>query len=113
MIVDAGRERIPLRARDAVDLAALVRRLDLVLLLAAAGLVGYGLWAISGITRFDVAGDPSYFVVRQAIAAALGAIGLAAAIARTNRSFPNSDGWNWIGPMSIHRFEPRTASANA
>jgi len=35
------------------------------------------------------------------------------AIARTNSSFPNSDGWNWSGPMSIQRFEPRTASANA
>ena len=81
MIVDAGRERIPFRTRDAVDLAALVRRLDLVLLAAAGALVGYGLWAIAGITRFDVAGDPSYYVVRQAIAAALGAIGLAAAIA--------------------------------
>src|SRR6187455_1850203 len=71
MIVDAGRERIPFRTRDAVDLAALVRRLDLVLLAAAGALVGYGLWAIAGITRFDVAGDPSYFVVRQAIAAAI------------------------------------------
>jgi rod shape determining protein RodA len=81
MIVDAGRERIPFRTRDAVDVAALVRRLDLVLLLAAAGLVGYGLWAISGITRFDVAGDPSYYVVRQAVAAVLGTLGLAAAIA--------------------------------
>src|SRR4029079_16691478 len=69
MIVAAGRQRIPLR-RDAVDLAALVRRLDLVLLLAAAALVGYGLWAVAGITRFDVPGDPGYFVTRQAIAAA-------------------------------------------
>ena len=43
MIVDAGRQRIPLR-RDAVDLAALVRRLDLVLLLAAG--TGYT-WAAS------------------------------------------------------------------
>ena len=25
--------------------------------------------------------------------------------------FPNSDGWSWKGPRSIHRFEPRTASA--
>ena len=80
MIVDAGRQRIPLR-RDAVDLAALVRRLDLVLLLAAAALVGYGLWAVAGITRFDVPGDPGYFVTRQAIAAALGGIGLVVAIA--------------------------------
>src|SRR5262245_31465233 len=81
MIVDAGRARIPLRTRDAVDVGALARRLDLVLLLAAAALVGYGLWAVSGITRFDVAGDPSYFVVRQAIAAALGVAGLVLAIA--------------------------------
>ncbi|HEY7178794.1 MAG TPA: FtsW/RodA/SpoVE family cell cycle protein, partial [Gaiella sp.] len=81
MIVDAGRERIPLRTRDAVDLGALARRLDLVLLLAAGALVGYGLWAVSGITRFDVPGDPGYFVVRQAIAAALGTAGLVAAIA--------------------------------
>ncbi len=81
MIVEAGRQRIPLRTRDAVDVGALVRRLDLVLLLAAAALVGYGLWAVSGITRFDVTGDPDYYVVRQAIAAALGGVGLAAAIA--------------------------------
>src|SRR4029079_15395293 len=69
MIVDAGLQRIPLRP-DAVDVAALIRRLDLVLLLAAGALVGYGLWAVAGITRFDVPGDPNYFVVRQAIAAA-------------------------------------------
>ena len=80
MIVDAGRQRIPLR-RGTVDLAALVRRLDLVLLLAAGALVGYGLWAVAGITRFDVPGDPGYYVTRQAIAAALGGIGLVVAIA--------------------------------
>jgi len=61
MIVHAGRQRLPLR-RDAVDVASLVRRLDVVLLLAAAALVGYGLWAVAGITRFDVAGDPAGLV---------------------------------------------------
>jgi rod shape determining protein RodA len=70
-----------LGARERVDLGALVRRLDLVLLLAAAALVGYGLWAVSGITRFDVAADPRYYVVRQAIAAAVGGVGLVVAIA--------------------------------
>jgi rod shape determining protein RodA len=80
MIVDAGRQRIPLRSRDAVDIASLVRRLDLVLLLAVAALVGYGLWAVSGITRFDVPGDSDYYVVRQAIAAAIGGVGLVLAI---------------------------------
>ena len=34
------------------------------------------------------------------------------AIASTKNVLPNSDGWNWNGPRSIHRFEPRTASAN-
>jgi rod shape determining protein RodA len=80
MIVDAGRQRIPLRRRDAVDVAELVRRLDLVLLAAAAALVGYGLWAVAGITRFDVPGEPSYFVVRQAIAAAIGGVALVVAM---------------------------------
>ncbi|HET8742117.1 MAG TPA: rod shape-determining protein RodA [Gaiella sp.] len=81
MIADVGRPRIALGARERVDLGALVRRLDLVLLLAAAALVGYGLWAVSGITRFDVAADPRYYVVRQAIAAAVGGVGLVVAIA--------------------------------
>ena len=66
--------------RDAVDLAALARRLDLVLLLAAGALVGYGLWAVAGITRFDVPGDPGYYVTRQAVAAAVGGAGLVVAI---------------------------------
>jgi rod shape determining protein RodA len=80
MIVEAGRQRIPLRARERVDLAAVVQRLDLVLLLAVVALVAYGLWAVSGITRFDVPGDPDYYVVRQAIAAGLGSVGLVAAV---------------------------------
>ena len=55
------------------------RSLDWILLLAAAGLVGYGLWVVSGITRFDVPGDQNYFVVRQGIAAAMGVVGLVVA----------------------------------
>ena len=81
MIADAGRQRIAVRQARTVDLAGILRGLDLVLLLAAAALVGYGLWAVSGVTRFDVQGDPDYYVVRQAIAAGLGAIGLVVAIA--------------------------------
>ena len=79
MIVDAGTARTTAGPR--VDVLAHVRRLDWLLLLAVGALVGYGLWAVAGITRFDVAGDESYYVVRQAIAAALGGIGLVAAIA--------------------------------
>ena len=55
-----------------------LRSLDWILMAAAAALVGYGLWVVSGITRFDVPGDEGYFVVRQAFAAAVGAAGLIA-----------------------------------
>ena len=60
-------------------LISFLRSLDWILLVAAAGLVGYGLWVIAGITRFDVPGDEDYFVVRQGFAAAVGAVGLVAA----------------------------------
>ena len=62
------------------DVGAALRRLDWVLMLAVAALVAYGLWAISGITRFDVPGDPHHELVRQAIAAALGAVAFAVAV---------------------------------
>jgi rod shape determining protein RodA len=66
--------------RDRVEAAAFVRRLDWILLAAVAGLVGYGLWAISGITRHDIAGDPSYYVLRQGVYAAAGFVGLLVAV---------------------------------
>ena len=62
------------------DIGLILRRLDWLLLLAVGTLVGYGLWAIAGITRFDVAGNPGYFVTRQEIAAAVGVAGLVVAI---------------------------------
>jgi rod shape determining protein RodA len=65
---------------DRIEVAAFVRRLDWILLVAVAALVGYGLWAISGITRNDVAGDPSYYVLRQGVYAAAGVVGLVVAI---------------------------------
>jgi rod shape determining protein RodA len=63
-------------ARSEPAIVTFLRSLDWILMAAAAGLVGYGLWVVSGITRFDVPGDESYFVVRQGFAAAAGAIGL-------------------------------------
>lgn len=70
--------RSPAR-RTAVAPFAFVQRIDWILLAAAAALVAYGLWVVSGITRFDVPGDESYHVVRQGIAAAAGAVGLVVA----------------------------------
>jgi rod shape determining protein RodA len=69
----AERARIGLRPERArAEPLAFLRRLDWVLLSAGFALVGYGLWVVGGITRFDVPGDENYYVVRQAIAAVLG-----------------------------------------
>jgi rod shape determining protein RodA len=70
------------RARPAAagDLASFARRLDWLLVLAAAALLAYGLWAVAGVTRYDVPGDPDYHVVRQALAAGLGVLALVVAL---------------------------------
>lgn len=49
-------------------------RLDPLLLLATLGLVACSLVALNGATRADVDGDPSYYVNRQAIYAAVGLV---------------------------------------
>jgi rod shape determining protein RodA len=67
------------RRREAADVASFVRRLDWILIGSAAMLVGYGLWAIAGITRHDVVGDEDYYLTRQAVFAVIGGIGLVAA----------------------------------
>jgi rod shape determining protein RodA len=68
-------------ARDHVDVLGFVRRLDWILMLAVGGIVAYGLWAVAGITRFDVEGDENYYVVRQAIAVGVGFAGFLVALA--------------------------------
>jgi rod shape determining protein RodA len=68
-------------AREHLDVVGFVRRLDWVLMFAGAALVAYGLWAIAGITRFDVEGNESYYVVRQGIAAGIGFAGFLVALA--------------------------------
>jgi rod shape determining protein RodA len=81
MAVDVSRVPVSRRHADVAGLGAFARRLDWLMLLTAAALVGYGLWAVSGITRFDVPGDPGYYVERQAIAAALGFVGFLVVLA--------------------------------
>ena len=61
------------RSRLTRDEATFVRRLDWILFGAA--LIGVGLWAIAGITKYDVAGNEGYFVTRQVVFVALGGIG--------------------------------------
>jgi rod shape determining protein RodA len=60
------------------DAAAILRRLDYVLLAVMAGLIGYGLWVLGAVSRNDVPGEPDYYVIRQAINVTLGAIAFAA-----------------------------------
>ncbi|HWH06200.1 MAG TPA: rod shape-determining protein RodA [Gaiellaceae bacterium] len=66
--------------RDRSDVVGFVRNVDWILFGAVAALVAYGLWSVAGVTRFDVEGDPTYYVVRQAIAIALGTAGLLVAL---------------------------------
>jgi rod shape determining protein RodA len=81
MVEYVGTRHSRTRARRAARVdEPLARRLDWTLLLAVAGIVGYGLWAISGITRHDVAGNPNYYLIRQSVYAAIGALGLAGAV---------------------------------
>lgn len=82
MIVDARSRTSSFAssAPGAYDLGSILRRIDWLLLFAVATLVAYGLWAIAGITRFDVPGHPDYYVVRQAVAVAVGVAGMLVAI---------------------------------
>jgi rod shape determining protein RodA len=82
MAVDYANARAAARARrrESTDVASFVRRLDWVLIGTVAALIGYGLWAIAGITRHDVPGNPNYYVVRQAVFVAVGVVGIVVAL---------------------------------
>ena len=78
MLEYAGSQRSGLAAQRGEGLAvvSLLRSLDWLLLAGVAGLVAVGLWGIAGVTRFDVTGNPSYYVDRQMVYAAVGAVAL-------------------------------------
>ena len=80
MVDYASRAATRARAREAADVATLVRRLDWILIGSVAALVGYGLWAIADITRHDVEANPHYYLMRQAAYAAIGGVLLVAAL---------------------------------
>jgi len=66
------------RSQAPGEVASFVRHLDYLLFAAVGGLVAYGLWVLSAVTRNDIAGDPDYYVVRQGINVGLGVVALAA-----------------------------------
>ncbi len=74
--VDSRARGLRSRRAERVHATAAVWRLDWILLGATAAIVGYGLWAIAGITRHDLPGDSNYYVVRQTAFALIGMVGL-------------------------------------
>jgi rod shape determining protein RodA len=83
MVDYASNARAASRARrreEAADVASFVRRLDWILIASTAALIGYGLWAIEGITRHDIPGDPNYYLTRQIVFAVVGGVGLVVAV---------------------------------
>ena len=64
------------RRREAGEVASFVRRLDWILIGSVGVLVGYGLWAIAGITHHDVPGDTGYYLTRQVAFVVIGTLGL-------------------------------------
>ena len=80
MVDYVSRSTLARRPVEETRIGAYVRRLDWLMLGAVAALVGYGLWVIAGITRDDIVGNESYYVVRQGFSVGLGCAALLAAI---------------------------------
>jgi rod shape determining protein RodA len=78
MLEYAGSQRAGLERRqgEGVAIAGVLRSLDWLLLAGVAGLVAVGLWAISGVTRFDVTGEPNHYLKRQIVYAGVGVVAL-------------------------------------
>ena len=82
------------RRREAVEVASFVRRLDWLLLGSVAAVVGYGLWAIAGITHHDVTGNPGYYLTRQAVYVFIGVVCLVVAVLVDPDLYRTR--WRWI-----------------
>jgi rod shape determining protein RodA len=59
------------------EVGAFLRHVDYLLLLAVGGVIAYGLWVLAAVTRSDISGDSGYFIFRQEIYVAVGAVILA------------------------------------
>ena len=72
MLEYAGSQRAGLREQDSAGLLPVVRSVDWILLAGVGGLVALGLWAIAGVTKFDVPNDPGYYLDKQIVYAGVG-----------------------------------------
>jgi rod shape determining protein RodA len=64
------------RRDEGVAITGVLRSLDWLLIAGVGGLIAVGLWAVSGVTRFDIAGNPSYYLKRQIAYVCVGALAL-------------------------------------
>ena len=82
MLEYAGSQRTGLQANrgEGLALVSVLRSLDWILLAGVVALVGVGLWAVAGVTRFDNPGHPSYYLDRQIVYAAVGGVAMLIAI---------------------------------
>jgi len=65
---------------EGAALVGVFRSLDWLLIAGIAGLIAVGLWAVAGVTRFDVAHNPSYYLNRQIGYAIVGVVALMIAV---------------------------------
>jgi rod shape determining protein RodA len=69
-----ARERRAARAHVGSEVGAFLRHVDYLLLAAVAGVIAYGIWVLTAVTRNDVPGDAGYFVARQETYIAVGVV---------------------------------------
>jgi rod shape determining protein RodA len=74
MLEYAGSQRAGRREREAPHLLAVVRSFDWILVAGLAALVVVGLWGIGGVTSHDIPGNPNYYLDKQILYAAAGAL---------------------------------------
>jgi len=65
---------------EGAALVGVLRSLDWLLVAGIGGLIAVGLWAVKGVTRFDVAHNPSYYLDRQIGYAVVGLVALVIAV---------------------------------
>jgi rod shape determining protein RodA len=65
---------------EGAALVGVLRSLDWLLVAGIGGLIAVGLWAVKGVTRFDVAHNPSYYLDRQIGYAVVGLVALVVAL---------------------------------
>jgi rod shape determining protein RodA len=111
-MIDYASSRPRRVARDHVDVVGSLRRLDWILMLGVGAIVAYGLWAVAGITRFDVEGDENYYVVRQGIAVGLGFAGFLVALAIDPDRYRRAQRWIYgitlVGMLLVFPFADTT-----